>query len=82
MKNTNRVRWSEMRDESGNGNLEQFYWIAEKTPSGWTFYEREAYELRWYPVPSSERLVSKAIAESARQAQQQQSNFIPMLKVA
>ncbi len=50
----NRVEWNETH--SGG----DFLVIAEWTGSGWKFFEREAWQVRWYAVVSTPALVAKA----------------------
>ena len=59
--NRNQIIWSEIREE--DGDREMFYVLAEKLASGWTFFERSVWELRWYPLASTDQLVKKATAE-------------------
>ena len=73
MKSGNQVRWSEIRRDDYQGHsLEMFYIIAEKTSTGWEFYERSSWELCWYLIPSTEALLKKAIAEISQQSKKQQ----------
>lgn len=56
-----RVEWKETRRE------EAFLISGELGPTGeWVFYERSAWEVRWYRVPNSEALITAA--ERALQA--------------
>lgn len=49
-----KVEWMENRC----GEL--FYVVAEETLSGWEFFDKSIWEIRWYPVPSTATLVAKA----------------------
>lgn len=60
--NRNQIIWSEIREE--DGDREMFYVLAEKLVNGWAFFERSVWELRWYPVASTDHLVKKAMTES------------------
>jgi hypothetical protein len=57
------VKWLEIRD-SGMPAPELVYVISELSPEGqWSFFEREAWETRWYPVSATTALVARATAE-------------------
>jgi hypothetical protein len=60
----NQIIWSEIRDDDNDGR-ELFYVLAERHETQWRFFERSAWELRWYPLPSTDRLVKKALIEGA-----------------
>jgi hypothetical protein len=57
------VKWLEIRD-SRTSAPEFVYVISELSPEGqWSFFEREAWETRWYPVSATTALVARATAE-------------------
>ena len=62
MAQSSRAEWAEIRQESDECTL-LVYFIGDLTPHGWEFYEREACELRWYPVVTTAELIKKAMAE-------------------
>ena len=49
-----RVEWTEDRRE------QSYRMIAELTWSGWEFWEKSAWEVRWYPLTATPDLVTKA----------------------
>ncbi len=58
-KGITRVQWQEMRRVPGGGR-EIFLVIAERKPGQWTFVERSTWEIFWYPLRSTRRLIAKA----------------------
>jgi hypothetical protein len=64
MEKNQRVTWSKWRDTI-LGFPEQFYWIADRTAEGWEFWERNAWEERWFAVVSTRELLRRANAELA-----------------
>jgi len=50
----NRIEWSEVRDQ------ECYRVIADLIPKGWEFWEKSAWEIRWYPMTATAQLVAKA----------------------
>jgi hypothetical protein len=49
-----RVEWTEVR-------AEESYWvIADLTKNGWEFWEKNAWEIRWYPMATTSQCVDKA----------------------
>ena len=57
-----KIIWSEIRIE--DDSREMFYVLAEQETSEWNFFERSSWELRWYPILSTERLIKRASIES------------------
>lgn len=64
MEKDQRITWSEWRDTT-LGFPERFYCIADRTAEGWKFWERSAWEERWFVVVSTEELLRRADAELA-----------------
>lgn len=55
LQETVRLEWSETRRE------EAILVHAELTPAGeWTFFERSVWEVRWYRVPQTDKLLAAA----------------------
>ena len=48
-----RVEWTEVKDH------ESYWVIADLTPEGWEFWEKNSWEVRWYPMPTTPQLVAK-----------------------
>ena len=49
-----RVEWTEVR-------AEESYWvIGDFTNNGWQFWEKSAWEIRWYPMATTPRCLDKA----------------------
>jgi len=78
MLSENQMIWPEIREDDG---LELFYVMAERHHAEWRFFERSASELRWYPVPSTDGLVKRAITEGARPTTRA-NNSLQMKQVA
>jgi hypothetical protein len=56
-KQTKRVEWNEARHDEG-----LFLVIAEWTGVEWEFWERDSWEVRWYPMVSRPDLIAHAEA--------------------
>jgi hypothetical protein len=82
MKNQRQIIWSEIRDEDRDGNKELFYVLAEQGPNAWSFFERSSWELRWYPITSTERLVRKALSEDRNPAREGRNKTWALRKTA
>jgi hypothetical protein len=82
VKEVKQVRWSELRDNDKDGHPELFYVIAEQNADGWIFYERSCWELRWYEITPTERLLKKAVANFNRNLEQEQSSTPRIKQVA
>jgi hypothetical protein len=52
-------KWSEIIS-TDSPTPEFVYVIAEQTESGWQFYTRGAWDLRWFPAESSDDRIMKA----------------------
>lgn len=57
-----RVQWEEQRPNRG-----LFFLIADKIGNTWDIWERESFEVRWFPVASTPERLTKAeqLARSA-----------------
>ncbi len=51
-----RIEWREQR-RCSDGSSELFLIIAERGDSGWHFYERSSFEVRWFPVSPNASLI-------------------------
>ena len=65
MENVEQIKWSEVRINH-RGYPEEFFIIADMSSAGLEFYERSSWNTRWYSIPSSEELVSKAVAQLSK----------------
>jgi hypothetical protein len=57
IKQTARVEWSEVRRDQGS-----FLVIAEWNGIEWEFWDRDSWEVQWYPLASRPDLIAKAEA--------------------
>jgi len=78
---TQRAMWAEKRQESDGYTL-LVYLIGDLTANGWEFFEREACELRWYPIATTAELTKKAVAELGRPGVVSKASIRPLKQVA
>lgn len=55
-----RVEWTE------NRSVEIYFIIAEKTDTGWQFFEKSSFDVLWYPLSSTPKLIEFAELEEAK----------------
>jgi hypothetical protein len=65
MTQTLQIDWAEYR-EIGDGQFELYFVEATETAACWALREPSTFDLRWFPVPLSQRLV--LIAERGKAA--------------
>lgn len=65
MLNESRVEWSEVR-ATGSNPPELFLVIAEYESEAWRFFERSPWQIRWFEVPSTPKLIERAESEQAK----------------
>jgi len=63
-----KFEWREIR------NTEAFRIIAERTISGWQFFDKSVWEVRWWPMAKTQVLVAKAERLAKRSINDQAKN--------
>jgi hypothetical protein len=66
-----RVEWNEIRQDAG-----AFLVIADWNGAEWEFWERDSWEVRWYPMVPDTDLIARADALSRARGSRRRSGHV------